>query len=64
MRLSATPSPSASRSRKIRFGLGFADPTFFIRSFWKKPLIPWFDLSAIETWDALSAASTSPFGST
>ncbi len=64
MRLSATPSPSESRSRKILLGLGLAEPTFFINIFWKKPLIPWFDLSAADGSDADSATSTSPFGRT
>ncbi|WP_308238227.1 hypothetical protein [Phenylobacterium sp. J367] len=64
VRVSATPSPSASRSRTILFGLGLAEPTFFISIFWKKPRIPWLDLPALLGSDALSAASTSPFGRT
>src|SRR3989344_3161413 len=62
--VSATPSPSASRIRTIRLALGLAEPTFFMSIFWKKPLIPWFDLPALLGSVADSAARTSPFGST
>ena len=40
VRVSATPSPSASRSSVMRFALGTPAPAFFIISFMTQPLMP------------------------
>ncbi len=60
--VSAVPSPSASRSSEIRFGLGVPAPACFITSFMIQPFTP---LPSSGFGGALvSATSTSPFGST
>ena len=61
-RVSATPSPSTSRSRVIRLALGTAAPAFFMKNFMKNALMPF---SSSGRFGALvSATSTSPFGNT
>jgi hypothetical protein len=62
VRVSATPSPSASRSSVMRLALGTAPPAFFWNTLKKKPLIPL--LSSGRGGALVSATSTSPFGST
>ena len=62
MRVSATPSPSASRSSVMRLALGTPAPAFFITCFMIQPLMP---LPSSGFGGALvSATSTSPLGST
>ena len=62
VRVSATPSPSASRSSVMRFALGVAAPAFFMKNFIIAPLKP---LPSSGLGGALvSATSTSPLGST
>ncbi len=61
-RWSAMPSPSWSRSSVMRFALGTADPARFMAFFMKKPLMPL--PSSGRSGAAVSATSTSPFGST
>ncbi len=62
LRVSATPSPSASRSKVIRLALGTPAPAFFMISFVMKALMP---LPSSGLGGALlSATSTSPLGST
>ena len=62
VRVSATPSPSESRSRVMRLALGTAAPAWPRMRPAIQPLIP---LSASSRGGALvSATSTSPFGST
>ena len=62
VRVSATPSPSASRSSVMRLALGWPAPAFFISSFMNQPLMP---LPSSGLGGALvSATSTSPLGST
>ena len=62
VRNSATPSPSASRSRLMRLALGVAAPAFFIVRFMNHARRPFF--SAGFGGALVSATSTSPFGST
>ena len=62
MRVSATPSPSASRSSVMRLALGTPAPARFITFFMTQPLMP---LPSSGLGGALvSATSTSPLGST
>ena len=61
-RVSATPSPSASRNSVIRLALGTAPPAFFWYRLKNQPLIP---LPSSGLGGAfVSATSTSPLGST
>ena len=59
-RVSATPSPSASRSSVIRFALGTAAPARFIAMPMIQPLMP----PPARGGALVSATSTSPFGRT
>src|SRR3954464_993828 len=59
-RVSATPSPSASRSKVMRLALGTPDPAFFWNSLKKNPLIPRPSLG--RTGPLVSATRTSPLG--
>jgi hypothetical protein len=61
-RVSATPSPSASRSRVMRLALGTAAPAFFMMAFIARPLRPF--MSSGRGGAFVSATSTSPLGST
>jgi hypothetical protein len=58
---SATPSPSASRSRTILLGLGVTAPAFFMNRPWKKPLMP-SDLPLGLGGALVSATRMSPLG--
>src|SRR5687767_9975378 len=61
-RVSATPSPSASRSSVMRFALGTPEPASFMNFFIAQPLTP---LPSSGRGGALdSATSTSPLGNT
>ncbi len=60
-RVSATPSPSASRSSTIRLGLGVPEPAVFMIRPMKKPRIP---SDRFFAGPSVSATSTSPFGRT
>ena len=62
LRVSAVPSPSASRSRVMRLALGTAAPARFITFFMTQPLMPW--PSSGRGGAFVSATSTSPLGST
>src|SRR5205814_7500892 len=62
VRVSATLSPSASRSKVMRFALGAAPPAFFWNFLKKYPRIPL--LSSGRAGALVSATSTSPLGST
>src|SRR5262245_47322654 len=61
-RVSATPSPSLSRSSVMRFALGTAEPARFMNAPIARPLRPF--PSAGRFGAAVSATSTSPLGST
>ena len=62
VRVSATPSPSPSRSSVMRSALGPAEPAFFIDRLKNQPRTP---LASSGLGGALvSATSTSPLGNT
>ncbi len=61
MRVSATPSPSASRSSVMRFALGTPAPALAITCFMTQPLMP---LPSSFGGAFVSATSTSPLGRT
>jgi hypothetical protein len=61
-RVSAMPSPSASRSSMIRLADGTAPPAFFWKRLKNQPLIPL--LSSGFGGAFVSATSTSPLGRT
>ena len=60
--ISATPSPSASRSSVMRFALGTPAPARFMHYLMIQPLMPL--CSSGRAGALVSATSTSPFGST
>ena len=62
VRVSATPSPSTSRSRLMRFALGTPAPARFITIFANQALMP--PPLSRRGGALLSATSTSPLGST
>src|SRR6185503_3387405 len=62
LRVSATPSPSASRRSVMRLELFVPAPAFFMNSFWNFALMPL--PSSGRSGALVSATSTSPFGST
>ncbi len=61
-RVSATPFPSASRSKVMRLALGTAAPAYFMPIFINQPMMP-RSISGCGG-ASVSATSTSPFGST
>src|SRR6187431_357416 len=61
-RVSAMPSPSASRSRVMRLALGTAEPAFFIIAFITQPLMP--EPSSGRGGPLVSATNVSPLGRT
>ena len=62
VRVSATPSPLASRRSVMRLALGVTAPAFFMKNFITAPLMP---LPSSGLGGALvSATSTSPLGRT
>ena len=62
VRVSATPSPLASRSNVMRLALAVAPPAFFMKNFIMAPLMP-FPSSGLGG-ALVSATSTSPLGRT
>lgn len=62
VRISATPSPSASRSRVMRLADGTPAPARFMTHCMTRPLMPWLPCGLGGA--LLSATSTSPLGKT
>ena len=61
-RVSATPSPSLSRSRVMRLALGTPAPARFLNIAMNQSLIPFWSAALGGAFD--SATSTSPLGRT